>query len=624
MQDLDKFKNEMNLSGKNVYVGHRYVPKIFGEWDNTKIYEPLSIVQYQGASYTSRQSVPAGVEITNDDYWAVTGNYNAQVEQYRQDVVQYQNEVNNFKDDLNAKNEALREKYDGFGLDPIDFGAVGDGITDDTTALQEVINVAIETNQSILINKVFKIDGTLMIDKPFSNRKAIIFHGVGGFKKENAGFLFSSNIAPVNNGQQSGDVRFELISFYSVNNARTIIFDTKRLIRMYFQSNDFIDVDHLIYEDTNPPYAQTVYLNNVAVTGGGSLEFVKVNNAYDFSFTHSVFEHREGGFANVGTFNSGRIVDSVIEGIGDYVLKTNGGRNTTIRDNYFEQCSRITHAPYISFNHPNTDFSTVIEGNLFQDVGKSNNDPNFYMVYFHHLTKGVKVGGNSSDTNLYKVAASHTIQNNFLLQLNTERLYKAPENPNADNLYVVNNYKPFENIEFGNGNILPKWQTPFAGVDTHINVDWLHELESASINSYIGFDSKSQLILQATNEPTNLVGVQSDNFRIHNYGNYVLGIETIPQFKGVEGVNLKLEIVSVSSGLTVWEHLINFKGANYLQSVVIPTFHSLPSFTVDTGDYYLVVKLENEGQLIPINKKITITNLYIQSGTLANPSYKQS
>ena len=290
MQNLDNFKNEMELSGKNVYVGHRYVPKIMGEWDNTQLYEPLSIVQNQGGSFTSRQYVPVGVEINNEDYWSLTGNYNAQVEQYRQLVVQYQNEVNTFKDDLNAKNEALRKSYNGFGLDPIDFGAVGDGITDDTTAMQEVINEAIETNQSILINKIFNIEGTLMIDNPFSNRKAIIFNGVGGFKKENAGFLFSSNIAPVNNGQLSGDVRFELISFYSVNNARTIIFDTKRLIRMYFQSNDFIDVDHLIYEDTNPPYAQTVYLNNVAVTGGGSLEFIKVNNAYDLSFSHSLFD----------------------------------------------------------------------------------------------------------------------------------------------------------------------------------------------------------------------------------------------------------------------------------------------------------------------------------------------
>ena len=102
MQDLNKFKNEMNLSGKNVYVGHRYVPKIFGEWDNTKIYEPLSIVTYQGNSFTSRQYVPVGVEITNGDFWVSTGNYNAQIEQYRQDVQNVKADYANLSDKVDS------------------------------------------------------------------------------------------------------------------------------------------------------------------------------------------------------------------------------------------------------------------------------------------------------------------------------------------------------------------------------------------------------------------------------------------------------------------------------------------------------------------------------------------
>ena len=111
MQDLDKFRNEINLSGQNVYVGHRYVPKIFGEWDNTKIYEPLSIVQYQGASYTSRQYVPVGVEITNEEFWAITGNYNAQVEAYRGEVRDMQRQVNQkIDDEMGAVNETLTEQ----------------------------------------------------------------------------------------------------------------------------------------------------------------------------------------------------------------------------------------------------------------------------------------------------------------------------------------------------------------------------------------------------------------------------------------------------------------------------------------------------------------------------------
>lgn len=73
------------------YVGARYVP-LFAEpleWDNTKTYEPLTIVYNNGNSYTSRQYVPVGIEITNTHYWALTGNYNAQIEQYREEVQRY-------------------------------------------------------------------------------------------------------------------------------------------------------------------------------------------------------------------------------------------------------------------------------------------------------------------------------------------------------------------------------------------------------------------------------------------------------------------------------------------------------------------------------------------------------
>lgn len=70
------------------YIGSRYVPLFADpiEWDKTRSYEPLTIVIHQGNSYTSRQYVPSGVDITADTYWALTGNYNAQVEQYRRDV----------------------------------------------------------------------------------------------------------------------------------------------------------------------------------------------------------------------------------------------------------------------------------------------------------------------------------------------------------------------------------------------------------------------------------------------------------------------------------------------------------------------------------------------------------
>lgn len=70
------------------YIGARYVPLLADplEWDNTRAYEPLTIVTYEGDSYTSRQFVPVGMSITNNSYWAQTGNYSAQIEAYRQET----------------------------------------------------------------------------------------------------------------------------------------------------------------------------------------------------------------------------------------------------------------------------------------------------------------------------------------------------------------------------------------------------------------------------------------------------------------------------------------------------------------------------------------------------------
>ena len=166
MQDLNKFKNEMNLSGKNVYVGHRYVPKIFGEWDNSQLYEPLSIVQYQGNSFTSRQYVPTGVEITNEEYWASTGNYNAQIEFYRQDVSELSSEISTSRKTFPSLNERLESEYtdlkDKLNQTSIlvdEFGAKGDGVTDDTEYLNLASEYAKENNVTLKLRK----NGTYLV-----------------------------------------------------------------------------------------------------------------------------------------------------------------------------------------------------------------------------------------------------------------------------------------------------------------------------------------------------------------------------------------------------------------------------------------------------------------------------
>lgn len=81
--------------GTRQYVGARYVPTFANpiQWDNQRIYEPLTMVTYLNNTYTSKKPVPQGVDINNTEYWALSGNYNAQVEQYRQEVENIQKVV---------------------------------------------------------------------------------------------------------------------------------------------------------------------------------------------------------------------------------------------------------------------------------------------------------------------------------------------------------------------------------------------------------------------------------------------------------------------------------------------------------------------------------------------------
>lgn len=86
------------------YIGARYVPLFSDplEWDITKEYEPLTIVYWQGNSYTSRQAVPSQIDINNETYWALTGNYNAQIEQYRREVKAFDDRITTNTNEINA------------------------------------------------------------------------------------------------------------------------------------------------------------------------------------------------------------------------------------------------------------------------------------------------------------------------------------------------------------------------------------------------------------------------------------------------------------------------------------------------------------------------------------------
>ena len=102
-----------DYSGVREYVGARYVPVFANppEWNDTRGYEPLTIVLHEGNSFTSTQYVPSGVDIENTEYWVETGNWNAQVEAYRQEVLRFDGRITQNADDIKANMTAIADQY---------------------------------------------------------------------------------------------------------------------------------------------------------------------------------------------------------------------------------------------------------------------------------------------------------------------------------------------------------------------------------------------------------------------------------------------------------------------------------------------------------------------------------
>lgn len=147
------------MSGIRQYIGARYVTKIYensldsssAEWESGVIYEPLMLVTYNNGSYLSKKTVPANIgnPSANPTYWVQTGYYNGQI-------------------------TSLQAQIDQINLDrvkatPEMYGAVGDGVTDDTAAIQQ----AIDDNAYVVANGNYAITHIDIHD----NYKIVEFNG---------------------------------------------------------------------------------------------------------------------------------------------------------------------------------------------------------------------------------------------------------------------------------------------------------------------------------------------------------------------------------------------------------------------------------------------------------------
>lgn len=152
----------------NTYVGARYVPIFDGDWDNTKPYEPLTVVMYQGDSYTSKTYVPSGALISNETYWAKTGNYNAQVQQLYEEVVadharvdQCENDVADCLETVGGYDAQLTAMNEHLNAHDTALSNLNQRITNEVATLNETIDTDVATINGRITTEVATLNSDI-------------------------------------------------------------------------------------------------------------------------------------------------------------------------------------------------------------------------------------------------------------------------------------------------------------------------------------------------------------------------------------------------------------------------------------------------------------------------------
>lgn len=159
-----------------------------GAWDITKQYRAWTVVSDNNIGYISLKPVPIGVAITNTEYWGVIADYDILITDLSNRISTLETRV----DDLGTSTTVIKTFED--------YGAVGDGVADDTDSIKAALQDAADKNYKLtslhgtyLISDDLVVDGITLeefgtIKADSSNKITIHQHSIvkyGAFEKIN-------------------------------------------------------------------------------------------------------------------------------------------------------------------------------------------------------------------------------------------------------------------------------------------------------------------------------------------------------------------------------------------------------------------------------------------------------
>lgn len=296
-----------------------------------------------------------------------------------------------------------------------DFGAVGDGVTDDTAAVQAAIDYCLSTTlpltnsqQSLVptltIDGMCLITSSLIIDRPVNqtNFFRIIGGGVvGGFLTTTAIKIFSSTYAGNITGVSttaSNQISFENLTFSGKYTAPAFAFDLYKFQRVqiigcYFQQ--IACADSMSVVDS---YFQSIYISNCFARSVPT-KFLAAYGFLDIRVTGCLFEQVLDTVIYASeSIAQGVFSNNLVEGCGNNYVNTGLVYGVEISGNYAEGNAGF-------FAVLTNTYGCVVSGNCI--FSSHLDDSTLYEIQVNNSI-GFTGFGNYSNGNLYKFATAST------------------------------------------------------------------------------------------------------------------------------------------------------------------------------------------------------------------------
>lgn len=580
------------------YIGARYVPLFADpiEWVNTRTYEPLTIVLHAGNSYTSRQYVPTGIDINNTNYWANTGNYNAQIEQYRnesQNALKYLNafginseqtgtenlnKLNTTSQNSNNNTAALTAlnaetiekaqhlnkitKINEYFITPQMFGAKGDGVTDDSQAFNNAINAIVNTyNVDGLYYTLFVPAGKYLIEHTITLHSFICIKSLGEVT-----FVINTQIG-------------FLVKHINVH------IDGKTTGELFDGSNGYITIQPKditqIYDGTAISINDTTSPNFMR---GKTFNYLYIRN---FNYAYDIV----GNDIYLTSFTNIQISDCNY-GLHFQENTKNAGENLKIQNSTIsckKECITLTNGYELYINNTSFDFTNTV-----LTLHKTNNKVLFKDCHFEAIEHQYTIYCDSKSTN-YSYRNQITLQDCTVVNSQMPFIYATNKDTvifNYNNTYeYILNANTLTNKDLCNDNIHLSTYTPFY---------YIYNGESGGKTKNLLADNFNKLDIQNKTSGTLNYTNQTDGWQISDGATYtVKNDQTYGKIIEITNITKNISLLSPPIPITNATNFI----AGYDEKTPTPSMNgSIVMFNNDPREYDITGQYQ--GNKIALQKHI--------------------